>query len=43
MPTKEELLAKAERLHADAVRRLRDARASVDVLFRAGLIAPPPD
>ena len=33
----------AERLHADAVRRLRDARASVDTLFRAGLIAPPPD
>ncbi|HSD11383.1 MAG TPA: NADP-dependent malic enzyme [Candidatus Binatia bacterium] len=37
------LHADAERLHAEAVRRLRDARASVDALFRAGLIAPPPD
>jgi malate dehydrogenase (oxaloacetate-decarboxylating) len=37
------LHADPERLHADAVRRLRDARASVDALCRAGLIAPPPD
>jgi malate dehydrogenase (oxaloacetate-decarboxylating) len=37
------LHADAERLHAEAARRVREARASVDVLFRAGLIAPPPE